>query len=244
MTKHELKKFVTTILLEKLTEQPVVNGKLVKKTLNFHGVVRECVVEGTVGDANEYAVKNNLTFTNSSDSHFGGYYSDEMTSYEFEPNPEFYGEMMEATLSAREQLSRICGTNDQILTEVDTQNVETLINFILTNESFREEKTKLVFELIENKIVSKLYDKVQFKKLFEYLIKQANLINFENKSDLSESELKYANELLSAKFFENRKPKVEESTEESPTKCGKKSFKTGSAFENMQRILSGHQMFL
>ena len=244
MTKSELKKFVTTILLEKLTEHPVVNGKLVKKTLDFRGVVRECVVEGTVEDANEYASKNDLTFTNSSDSHFGGHFSDEMTSYEFQPNPEFYGEMMETTMSAREQLSRICGTNDQILTEVDANNIEKLINFIYTNESFREEKTNLVFEVIENKIGSKLYDKAQFKKLFEYLIKQAQLSISKDTQELSESELRYANELLNSRFFENREFEVKESIEESPTKCGKKSFKKGSAFENMQRIVSGHQMFL
>ena len=49
---------------------------------------------------------------------------------------------METSMSAREQLSRICGTNDQVLTEVDAQTAEKLVDFIYTNESFREEKNQ------------------------------------------------------------------------------------------------------
>ena len=75
-----------------------------KKTISFSGIKRECVCEGTIEDANKFAVENNLNFTTTEDSYFGGHYLDEMTSYEFEPNPEFYGELMETSMSAREQL--------------------------------------------------------------------------------------------------------------------------------------------
>ena len=242
MNRSELKKYVTKILLEKLNQEPTVHGKLIKKTLNYRGVVRECVVEGTITDANEYASSHNLSFSASEDSNFGGHYSDEMVSYEFQPNPEYYGEMMETSMSAREQLARICGTNDQILTEVDVQNVEKVVDFIFIDESFRDNRTNMVFELIQDKVENKLHDKTQFKKFFEYLIKQScNLIS-EEKVELSESELEYATSLLSKRFFDNQI--IKEETPEEPTQCGKKSFKTGSAFENMQRIVSGHKMFL
>ena len=62
MNKNELKKFVTKVLLEKLEQSPRVQGKLIKKTINFSGIKRDCVCEGTVVDANKYAIENNLTF--------------------------------------------------------------------------------------------------------------------------------------------------------------------------------------
>ena len=60
---------------------------------------------------------------------------------------------------------------------------------------------------------------------------------------LKESELEYTTKLLSQRFFE-KEIESPQKVEEVETKCGKKSFKTGNAFENMQRIVSGHQMFL
>ena len=242
MNKNDLKKFVRKVLLEKLEQEPTVTGKLVKKTISFSGIARDVVCEGTIKEANQFAVENNLTYEISEDSYFGGHFTDEMTSYEFQPNPEFYGEIMELNLSAREQLARICGTNDQVLTEVDVQNVETLVDFILTNEQFGGDRTNLVFEQIEKKIENKLFDKTQFSKLFEYLVKQSCTMYDEGTITLSESENEYAVKLLTKKFFEKRKHTNE--VTETSTKCGKKSFKTGSAFENMQRIVSGHQMFL
>ena len=242
MNKSELKKYITKVLLEKLEQTPKVTGKFVKKTISFSGIKRETVCEGTVEDANEYATHNELTFTSEETAHFGGHFNNEMTSYEFHPNPEFYGELMETSMSAREQLSRICGTNDQVLIEVDVKTAETLVDFICTNESFLEDRATMVFEQIENRITGCMYDKTQFTKLFEYLIKQSCIVYTENKIELSESELEFATTLLSKRFFENQLGQ-EESVEDD-LKCGKKSFKTGSAFENMQRIKSGHQMFL
>jgi hypothetical protein len=241
MNRSELKKFVTKVLLEKLEQSPSVQGKLVKKTVSFRGIDRECVCEGNVEDANQYAIDNELTFTSEEDSYFGGHFTNEMTSYEFQPNPEFYGELMETSMSAREQLARICGTNDQVLTEVDAQTSENLVDFICRNESFRNEKTDMVFEKIRNSIENKLCDKTQFTKLFEYLVKQACTLYTEGEINLSDSEFEYSTKLLSKRFFENRDT---EEISEKETKCGKKSFTTGSAFENMQRIKSGHQMFL
>lgn len=241
MNKDNLKKFITKVLLEKVDTTPNVIGKLVKKSVSFRGIDRQCVCEGTVTDANQYAFENDLSYKLESSSHFGGHYVSEMTSYEFQPNAEFYGDLMESNLSAREQFSRICGTNDQILKEVDAQGSENLVEFICTDKTFREDRTDMVFEKIKSDVNGKMYDKTQFVKLFEYLVKQANLV-CENKN-LSESELEYATKLLSQRFFKNEIVSPSEMTE-AETLCGKKSFKTGNAFENMQRIVSGHQMFL
>ena len=192
MNRNDLKRFVRRVLLEKLNTKPTVEGKLLKKTISFSGIKRECVCEGTIADVNKFAVENNLNFTKTEDSYFGGHYLDEMTSYEFEPNPEFYGELMETSMSAREQLSRICGTNDQVLTEVDASNIESLVDFICTNEDFHADKTQLVFEQIETQIENKMYDKTQFKKLFEYLIEQSCKFVADDEIELTESEAKYA----------------------------------------------------
>ena len=48
-------------------------------------------------------------------------------------------------------------TNDQVLTEVDAQTSENLVDFICRNESFRNEKTDMVFEKIRNSIENKIY---------------------------------------------------------------------------------------
>ena len=236
MDKNKLRKFVRRSLIEKLESPASVSGKLVKKTLGFSGIVRECVSEGTIEDANEYAIQNGLTFEISENSYFGGHFTNDMTSYEFQPNPEFYGELMETQMSAREQLSRICGTNDKILSEVDVSKIEKIVDFIFTNEEFKSNKTDLVCEYIRNNTQNKLYDKTKYKRMFEYLIKSATT------EEISESEFEYASSLVSAKMFEVKETSNVENTTE--TKCGKKSFKSGSAFENMQRIVSGHQMFL
>jgi len=243
MNKNDLKTFVRKVLLEKLNQQPRVHGKLLKKTISFSGIQRECVCEGTVEDVNEFASSNNLKFTLSEDSYFGGHYLDEMTSYEFQPNPEFYGELMETSMSAREQLSRICGTNDQVLTEVDANSVETLVDYICEDTDFTDNYTFVVFEHIQEMVSEKLYDKTQFKKLFEYLINRSCATYTDAELSLSESELEYATQLVSSKFFANRLHDTQP-THETKTQCGKKSFTTGTAFENMQRIVSGHNMFL
>lgn len=243
MNKSDLKKYVRSVLLEKLNSKPTVEGKLLKKTISFSGIKRECVCEGTVEDINSFASVNNLKFTKSDDSYFGGHYLDEMTSYELAPNPEFYGEIMETSMSAREQLARICGTNDQVLTEIDTNGIESLVDFIFTNKSFYDEKTNLVFEQIENQIKDKMYDKTQFTKLFEYLVIQSCKEYVDESVELSKSETDYAISLLSSKFFKNLNETTSVQTEPE-TLCGKKSFASGSAFENMQRIVSGHNMFL
>ena len=112
--------------------------------------------------------------------------------------------------------------------------MDALVNFIYTNESFRENRANMVFEKINRDITNKLYDKTQFTKLFEYLAKQAST---HMKKRLSESQLEYATKLISQKFFEGL-TQEKETISEKETQCGKKSFKTGSAFENMQRIAS------
>ena len=243
MNKDKLKIFVRKVLLEKLNSKPRVQGKLLKKTISFSGIQRECVCEGTIEDANSFATEHNLEFKIQEDSQFGGHFHDEMTSYEFQPNPEYYGELMETSMSAREQLARICGTNDQVLTEVDATGVEDLVNFICEDADFTNSHTNLVFEHISNLTENKMYDKFQFKKLFEYLINQSCKIVAESEIELTESENEYATQLLFRRFFANKFNNTETQTEES-TKCGKKSFSSGTAFENMQRIVSGHNMFL
>lgn len=241
MKRSDLKNIVRNVLLEKLINQPSVNGKLVKKTISFSGIKRECVCEGSVIDANEYATKHNLQFTKTNDSHFGGHYNGDVASYEFQPNKEFYGNMMETTMSAREQLARICGDNSKILTEVDAQKTEELVEFILSDNKFAQSTSNLVFEKIKINIKNKLFDKTQFIRLFEYLVNSASKVNGKNK--ISEVERKYAVSMLSNNFFQNLDA-GNIKKEETQTKCGKKSFASGSAFENMKRIVSEHNIFL
>ena len=242
MDRSELKKYVTKVLLEKLEQSPVVEGKLIKKTINYHGISRVCVSEGNIQDINNWASTNLLKFTSTDCSYFGGHYIGEMTSYEFEPNPEFYGELMETSMSTREQLSRICGTNDKILNEVDADKTSALVEFIYTDDVFYADRTSLVFERIENSVTNRLYDKHQYVKLFEYLINQATQVYTSEHTDLSKLELEHTLQLLSKRFFTERLH--EGNSPKTNTMCGKKSFKAGTAFENMQRITSDHQMFL
>ena len=202
MNRNELKNYITKILLEKVECNPVIEGKLIKKTISFTGISREIVCEGTVDDSNKFAKENELTFTKEKNSHFGGHYTSEMTSYEFQPNPEFYGEIMESEMTAREQLARICGNNNQILTEVDVQNLEKMVDYIIEDAEFYKNKTNFIFSEIKNRIKNKIYDKSQFSTLFEILVKQAKQSNF-SQIDLNESDLNYATNLLSKKFFNN-----------------------------------------
>lgn len=236
MNKNELKKFVRKVLLERLNESPRVTGKLVKKTISFSGIARDVVCEGTIEDANKFAIENELEYKHESDSYFGGHYTNEMTSYEFHADPDFYGELMEANMSTREQLSRICGDGTHILTEVDAHNSEKLVDYIYESEDFKENFGDLVFEHINNIIENKLYDKTSFKGLFEYLVKQASILS---ETDV---DLNYTTRVLSKRFFDN--VVKEETTIKPQTKCGKKSFTSGTAFENMKRISTGHNMFL
>lgn len=242
MNKNKLKTFVTKILLEKLENSPSIHGSLIKKRITFRGIERTKVCEGTIATANEYASENKLVFNEDSDSHFGGHYTGDVESYEFHPNSEFYGEMMETSLSTREQYARICGTNDQVLCEINKKLVDSLVEYIFTNEEFVDSRTQLVSEQIKKSINKKMYDRTQYSRLVEYLIKQASYVFTSNKFNLSEVDHSHAVEVITKKIFDNitSNPGVE-----SPIKkCGKKSFREGSAIENMQRIKSGHQMFL
>ena len=143
-----------------------------------------------------------IIILNSDDSYFGGHFISEMTSYEFQPDPEFYGEIMETNMTAREQLARICGSNDQVLTEVDASNAENLVEFICSSEEFKSNYTDIVFENIKNESINnKLHDKSQFKKLFSYLIEQSIKLSTEDELNMSESEVNYATKVLSKRFF-------------------------------------------
>lgn len=242
MNRKELKTYVTQVLLEKINTTPNVVGKLLKKQISFNGIRREVVCEGTVDDANNFANENNLTFTGSFDSHFGGHYNDEMTSFEFHPNAEFYGHLMELNMTSREQLLRISGKNNQILTEVCVKNVEELVEYIFTDDVFITERTNLVFDKINKQIKNKLYDKTQFNKLFEYLFKQVCVFKCNTKPSLNEVETEFALKLISNRYFSDIKnnPTNDKTTSTIYTK----SFKNGTAFENMQRIVSGQKRFL
>jgi hypothetical protein len=61
---------------------------------------------------------------------------------------------------------------------------------------------------------------------------------------MSDAEVNYATEVLSKRFFKENTSSTEKASESTETKCGKKSFKEGNAFENMQRIVSNHRIFL
>lgn len=242
MDRNELKTYITRVLLEKINTNPRVIGKLVKKQISFNGICREIVCEGTVDDANNFANENNLTFTGSFDSHFGGHYNDEMTSFEFHPNSEFYGYLMEMNMTSREQLLRISGKNNQILTEVNVRIVEELVECIFTDDIFVTERTNLVFDKINKQIKNKLYDKMQYNKLFEYLFNQVCIFKCDTKPTLNEVETEFALKLISNRYFSEIKNNL--TNDKTTSILNTKSFKDGTAFENMQRIVSGQKRFL
>lgn len=236
--RSELKEYVMQTLLEVVDYPGKVKGKLIKKALGYKGIQREVVSEGTVTEANEWATDNELTFVNSGDSDFGGHYEDGTAVYEFHPNPEYYGEMMETDMSAQETFARIIGQNDQILSEVDTPLIESLVNHIVTDETLCESRTRPIFANITKRISEGLIDPSTTTRLLNILIKEG-LKTFEGEAELSEKEQNLAIERL---FTIMKTESGEESEEivEDPDD----PFAGSVLLKNYNRIISDNRTFL
>jgi hypothetical protein len=195
MNRSELKEYVMQTLLEVVDYPGRIKGTLTKKTLGYMGVEKEFVCEGTIGDANQWAIDNKLTFVKSDKSTFGGHYDDGTSIYEFHPNPEYYGELMETDMAARDQLARISGTNDQILNETNSQ-VTQLVQHILTSETLAESRVAPIFSNITTRILEGLVDPTQTTRLLSFLVKEGVKSLLDDEIELSEEENKMATEQL------------------------------------------------
>lgn len=252
MKRSELKEYVMQTLLEVVDYPVKVEGKFIKKTLGYTGIQRDIVVEGTISDATKYAVDNKLKFVNSDDSNFGGHYEMEDAIYEFHPNPEYYGEMMELNMSTRDALSRISGTNDQILSETDTTQVATLVQNILSDETLAESRVRPIFSNITNRMLEGIVDPNQITRLLGILVKEGVKTLLDGEVELTEDESKLAIEQL----YIQLKKDIEESASEcsectADDTASKPNFFKGAGFlnggilaENYNRMVSDHRQFL
>lgn len=246
MNRRELKEYVTQTLLEVVDYPGKVKGKFIKRTLGYSGYERDIVCEGTIAEAREWAIVNELNFVEDEDSKFGGHYDDGTAIYEFHPNPEYYGEMMETNMSARESLSRILGTNDKILAEVDESQITQLVQHILSDETLAESRVAPIFTNISRKILEGIVDPTQIHRLLTFLVKEGLKTLSTDLIEISENENKLAVEQLFAHF----KNQIREITEErveckrDPGSNKPTPFSRTSALMNYKRISGGAKLFL
>jgi len=197
MNRSELKEHVFRVLLETLEYPCEVHGSLVKKSMGFSGYERESVCEGTVDDVNKFATEQNLSFVKSTDSHFGGYYeADYNVIYEFIPNDEYYGEMMESEMSVSDSLARLNGDNDKILEELDSEQISEFIQSLMDNASFLENRVVPVFMNATTRIVEGMVDPKQINRLLEVIITQGLKTVFAEDISLSQNQHRIAIEQL------------------------------------------------
>ena len=238
MKRSELKEYVTQVLLEVADYPCEIQGKLVRKSMGFSGYEREVVCEGTISDANKYATKSELNFVNSTDSRFGGHYTDELSVYEFCANPEYYGELMESEMTAQDSLARLVGENDQVLEELDSEQVSLFINELMQNESFVETRVIPVFSNISVKILEGMVDPKQINRFLETLISEGIKCVFGGDLELSESETRFATQQLRSELDSH----IESMTEVCDS-CADPENK-GILFKNYQKMISDHRHFL
>ena len=238
MKRSELKEYVTQVLLE-VAEYPCeVHGKLVKKSMGFSGYEREVVSEGTITDANEWAINEKLNFVKSNASRFGGYYTDELSVYEFCANPEYYGELMESEMTAQDSLARLVGENDQVLEELDSEQVSLFVNELMQNELFVETRVTPIFSNVSTKILEGMTDPKQINRFLETLISEGIKCVFGGDVELTESEIKIATQQLRSELNSH----IESMTEVCDS-CADPENK-GILFKNYQKMISDHRHFL
>jgi hypothetical protein len=208
MKRSELKEYVMQTLLEVVDYTGHIKGTLIKKCMGYMGVEKKFVCEGTVGDANQWATDNKLTFVKSDDSTFGGHYDDGTAIYEFQPNPEYYGELMEINMSARETLARISGINAQVLNEAPEQ-VTQLVQHILSDETLAETRVAPIFSNITKKILEGMVDPTQTTRLLSFLVKEGLKTLSDDEIELSEEE----NRLATEQLFRHLQRQIDELTE-------------------------------
>ena len=238
MKRSELKEYVTQVLLEVADYPCEIQGKLVKKSMGFSGYEREIVCEGTISDANEYATQSDLNFVNSTDSRFGGHYTDELSVYEFCANPEYYGELMESEMTSKESLSRLNGDNDQILEELDSEQVSLFINELMQNESFMETRVTPIFSNVSTKILEGMTDPKQINRFLETIVSEGIKCVFDGDLDLSESESRFAIQQLRSELTSH----IESMTDVCES-CVDSEGK-GILFKNYQAMITDQRHFL
>jgi len=174
MNREQLKNKIRTILLENCMFDNKVTGKLIKKHLGFSGYVHETILEGTISDANEYCRSHKFEFTSQSkqDSHFGGYYINDNAIYEFKPDADFYGELMEVSASAQESLQRITLGKKKILSEIDSTKLNNIKEFLQKDKNLNENYITPIRENFKSKIKTELIDPTQLKRFSKVILEK------------------------------------------------------------------------
>lgn len=201
MNKKQIKNLVKKQLLESISLADEVVGKLNKKSLGFRGYINEEILEGTISDVNNYAKENNLTFTSCSDSKFGGHYTGEIEVYEFSPNPDFYGKIMEHTMSALSSLERITGNNSVVLSKTNDSVINEGVTRMIENADLMEFTIQPILNNISCKRANEMFDPTTLKKYANIIIKDAeshddtlNEFKEEDLDKLNSIVVKYINE--------------------------------------------------
>ena len=195
MKKHQIKNLVQKYLLETIEFKDIIIGKFNKKSLGFNGYITETILTGTTSDANNYAKNHNLEFSPCSESRFGGHYKSNIEIYEFCPTAEFYGELMEHTMSVLDSFSRISGNNDKILTNLNEQLISESITSIIESVDINENTIQPILKNIKNKRESSMFDPSLFAKFSKIIVKDAQNKN-SNLHELKTDELDQVETLL------------------------------------------------
>lgn len=195
MKKQQIKNLVQKHLLETIEFEDTIIGKLNKKSLGFNGYITETILTGTTSDANDYAKNNNLEFNPCSESRFGGHYKSNIEIYEFCPTAEFYGELMEHTMSVSDSFSRISGNNDKILNNLNEQLISESVTSIIESVDINENTIQPILENIKNKRTSSMFDPSLFTKFSKIIVKDAQNKN-SNLHELKTDELDQVETLL------------------------------------------------
>jgi hypothetical protein len=175
MNREQIKNFVWQTLLEVVDYPCKVEGKLLSKKIGYGGIERSVVFEGTVDETNAFASENEFVYNNSNDSSYGGGYFEDSDGlvYEFHPNPEFYGDMMEANSTAWESLQRISGLSDRVLSEVDETLVTKLTDLIAKDKELHEGRIVSVLSNLAERRTKGLFDERNATRLWGIVINEA-----------------------------------------------------------------------
>ena len=173
MNRRQIKNFVRQTLLEVVDYPCEVEGKLLSKKIGYSGVERDVVFEGTLDQVNTFANEKEFKYYTTEDSFGGGYFEDSNgLLYEFHPNPEFYGEMMEVNSSAYESLQRISGLSDRVLSEIDEQLVTNLTEFIANDRELYEGRALPILTNLKERRASGLFDERNAIRLWSVLVQE------------------------------------------------------------------------
>lgn len=200
MKKQQIKNLIQRHLLETLSFEDNVFGNLTKKSLGFSGYVVENVLTNCLlSDVNRYAKENNLLFTPCSESRFGGHFKSELEVYEFFPNPEFYGDIMEHTMNVSDSFNRISGRNDKILNSINEQLVSESADTIISCEDVNNNTIIPILENLKRKRETEMFDPSLFTKFAKVIVRDATNKNV-NLNELKQEEVNQV-EVILVKFL-------------------------------------------